>query len=118
MGKWSYLLEVGDLAIDTEKREAFIRNGLRNYSIHSRGFVGYTQLRIQPDDYKVLEMLMRHGGAVCPYSELRTICSYWKNGHVSTHVSAIRAGLDTAKRGSSKCLLTIRGEGYQLNPPE
>ncbi len=94
-------LQVGDLAMDLLKRE-----------VRRAGKV----LDLQPQEFRLLEYLMRSDGRVVTRTML--LENVWdfhfdpKTSIVETHISRLRAKID--KGFSSELLKTIRGAGYSL----
>jgi two-component system OmpR family response regulator len=96
------VLQVGDLSLDVLRRSV-TRGGRR--------------IDLQPQEFKLLEYLMRHAGQVVTRTML--LESVWsfhfdpKTNIVESHMSRIRAKLD---RGFDRELIhTVRGAGYRID---
>jgi two-component system OmpR family response regulator len=95
-------LRVGDLEIDLLKRSV-TRGGER--------------ILLQPQEYKLLEYLMRHRGEIVTRTML--LESVWSfhfdpgTNLIESHISRLRAKID---RGSDRELIhTVRGAGYRID---
>ncbi len=98
-------LRVGDLELDLLKRSV-TRGGSR--------------IDLQPQEFKLLEYLMRNAGRVVTRTMLlENVWEYHfepQTSVVETHISRLRGKID---RGYSDPLIhTIRGSGYSLREPE
>ena len=94
-------LEVGDLALDLERRDAS-RGGRR--------------IALQPREFRLLEYLVRHAGQVVTRTMLlEAVWDYHfdpQTNVIDVHVSRLRQKID---HGFDKPLLhTVRGVGYRL----
>ena len=119
----NFRLEAGDLALDTEQRRVYVRNGTHDYIAHGRGFTGYTEVSkprgylLSYDAYRVLKQLVNNQGRIVLYTDLLAeLPSYWRapRGSLSNLISQIRFGLEDAKPGASRFLETITKKGYRL----
>jgi two-component system OmpR family response regulator len=98
-------LSVGDLEMDVVKREVK-RSGIR--------------IDLQPQEFKLLEYLMRHAGRIVTRTML--LENVWdfhfepRTSVVESHISRLRSKIG---RGSCPDLIhTIRGSGYCLRAPK
>ena len=98
-------LRVGDLHMDLVRR---------------RVWRGSTPIALQPREFRLLEMLMRHAGEVVTRTML--LERVWefhfepKTSVVETHISRLRAKID---RDFEPALIhTVRGAGYSLHAPD
>ncbi|MCB2055620.1 MAG: response regulator transcription factor [Geminicoccaceae bacterium] len=98
-------LSVGDLAMDLLKRRV-TRAG--------------RAIELQPQEFKLLEYLMRHAGRVVTRTML--LENVWefhfdpKTSVVETHISRLRAKVD---RGfETELIHTVRGSGYCVRPSD
>ena len=98
-------LAVADLEMDLVKRTV-TRAGQR--------------IDLQPQEFKLLEYLLRHAGQVVTRTML--LENVWdfhfdpKTSVVETHVSRLRAKVD--KGFDSELIHTVRGAGYSLHAPD
>jgi two-component system OmpR family response regulator len=105
MGDTPTVLGVGDLELDLLKRSV-ARAGKR--------------IDLQPQEFKLLEYLMRHAGQIVTRAML--LEKVWdfhfdpKTTVVETHMSRLRSKLDQASE--VPLIHTIRGAGYCLRAPE
>ncbi len=98
-------LQVADLEMDLLSREVRRRGNL---------------LSLQPREFQLLEVLMRHSGQVVTRTMLlEKVWDYHfdpQTNVIDVHVSRLRRKID---RGFEKPLIhTVRGVGYILRPPE
>ncbi len=98
-------LRVGDLELDLLKRSV-TRDGRR--------------IDLQPQEFKLLEYLMRNAGRVVTRTMLlENVWEYHfepQTSVVETHISRLRGKIDRGYSGS--LIHTIRGSGYSLREPE
>jgi two-component system OmpR family response regulator len=97
-------LEVGDLVIDPMQRTV-TRAGKR--------------LDLQPQEYKLLEYLVRHAGQIVTRTMLlENVWSFHfdpKTNIVESHISRLRAKVD--RDFASPLIETVRGAGYRIDAP-
>jgi two-component system, OmpR family, response regulator len=105
LGMVETVLRVADLEVDLLKRSV-TRAGQR--------------IEVQPQEFKLLEYLMRHAGRVVTRTML--LENVWEfhfdpqTNVVETHISRLRAKVD---RGfSAELIHTVRGAGYCLRAPD
>lgn len=98
-------LRVSDLEVDLVRR-----------TVHREG----VRIEVQPQEFKLLEYLMRHAGRVVTRTML--LENVW-NFHfdpqtnvVETHISRLRSKVDRGFR--TELIHTVRGAGYSLHAPE
>ncbi|MEQ8693962.1 MAG: response regulator transcription factor [Gammaproteobacteria bacterium] len=98
-------LQVGDLEMDLLKRSV-TRSGQK--------------IDLQPQEFKLLEYLMRHAGRVVTRTML--LENVWdfhfdpQTSVVETHISRLRAKVDRAF--GAELIHTVRGSGYRIHAPE
>lgn len=88
--------------------------------VRRRVWRGSTPIELQPREFRLLEMLMRHAGEVVTRTML--LERVWefhfepKTSVVETHISRLRAKID---RDFEPALIhTVRGAGYSLHAPD
>lgn len=95
-------LTVGDLEMDLLKRTV------------TRGGVG---VELQPQEFKILEHLMRHAGEVVTRTMLlENVWSFHFDPHtniVESHISRLRAKIDRDR--DRELIHTVRGAGYRID---
>ena len=81
---------------------------------------GETPIALQPREFQILEVLMRHAGAVVTRTML--LEQVWDfhfdptTNIVETHISRLRAKLD--RGGDPELIHTLRGAGYMIRAPD
>lgn len=97
-------LQVADLELDLLKRTAK-RGGRR--------------VELQPQEFKLLEYLMRHAGQIVTRTMLlENVWSFHfdpKTNIIESHVSRLRSKIDRA--GAAPLIETVRGAGYRIDVP-
>jgi two-component system OmpR family response regulator len=97
-------LQVADLELDLLKRTAK-RGGRR--------------VELQPQEFKLLEYLMRHAGQIVTRTMLlENVWSFHfdpKTNIIESHVSRLRSKIDRA--GAQPLIETVRGAGYRIDVP-
>jgi two-component system OmpR family response regulator len=95
-------LQIGDLELDSAKRTAS-RAGQR--------------IDLQPQEFKLLEYLMRHAGEVVTRTMLlEHVWSFHfdpQTNIIESHISRLRAKID--RSFATPLIETVRGAGYRLN---
>jgi two-component system OmpR family response regulator len=102
MAEESAVLRVGDLELNRLKRTV-IRSGKR--------------IELQPQEFRLLEYLMRHAGQVVTRTMLlEHVWEFHFDPHTSvveTHISRLRAKVD--REFGEELIHTVRGSGYSLD---
>jgi two-component system OmpR family response regulator len=101
MAEEAAVLRVGDLELDRLKRSV-TRGGKR--------------IELQPQEFRLLEYLMRHAGQVVTRTMLlENVWEFHFDPHTSvveTHISRLRAKVD--REFAEELIHTVRGSGYSL----
>jgi two-component system OmpR family response regulator len=104
MAEEATVLRVGDLELNRLKR-VVTRGGKR--------------IELQPQEFKLLEYLMRHSGQVVTRTMLlENVWEFHFDPHssvVETHISRLRAKID--REFGEELIHTVRGSGYFLDVP-
>ena len=104
MGAEQNKLQVADLELDLLKRTAK-RGGRR--------------VELQPQEFRLLEYLMRHAGQIVTRTMLlENVWSFHfdpKTDIIESHLSRLRSKIDRA--GARPLLETVRGAGYRIEVP-
>lgn len=97
-------LQVADLEIDLLKRTA-VRAGRR--------------IELQPQEFKLLEYLMRHAGQIVTRTMLlENVWSFHfdpRTNIIESHISRLRGKID--REGAKPLIVTVRGAGYRIDVP-